>query len=70
MKNTQRKKLDAHEKRTEKTRCTREGFTLEQISDFINVAIENKSKNILAALMDYKNAHFSDFDPMESFLLD
>ena len=46
-----------------------EGFTLEQVSDFISVAIENKANTILAALMDYKT-HFSDFDPMDSFLPD
>ena len=47
-----------------------DGFTLEQVSDFINVALENKAVNLLAALMNYKNDHFADFNPMDSFLLD
>ncbi len=47
-----------------------DSFTLEQVSDFINVAIENKASNLLALLMDYKYQHFADFDPMDAFLLE
>ena len=44
--------------------------SLAQITDYINVAIENNANNVLAALMDYKNANFADFDPMDEFILD
>ena len=44
--------------------------SLAQITDYINVAIENNANNVLAALMDYKNANFADFDPMDEFVLD
>ena len=47
-----------------------DGFTLEQVSDFINVALKNKAVNLLAALMDYKNDHFAGYNPMDSFLLE
>ena len=47
-----------------------DGFTLEQVSDFINVALKNKAVNLLAALMDYKNEHFAGYNPMDSFLLE
>ena len=44
--------------------------SLAQITDYINVANENNAINVLAALMDYKNANFADFDPMDEFILD
>ena len=47
-----------------------DAFTLEQICDFISVAIESRSVNVLASLMDYKNEHFKDFDPIDKFLLE
>ena len=44
--------------------------SLAQITDYINVANENNANNVLAALMDYKNDNYSDFDPMDEFVLD
>ena len=44
-------------------------FTLAQISDFIKKANENKSVNVLAMLMEYKNNNFSDIDLMDEFTL-
>ncbi len=46
-----------------------ESFTLAQITEFINLASENKCSNVTAALLNYKNEHFSDFDPMAEFVL-
>jgi len=31
---------------------------------------ENNAVNILAQLLEYKNAHFAEFDPMDEFTLD
>ena len=45
-------------------------FTLAQITEFIKVAAENNCTNVTALLLDYKNQHFADFDPMEEFSLD
>ena len=45
-------------------------FTLAQITDFIKVATESNSTNVIAMLLDYKNKNFADFDPMEEFSLD
>ena len=47
-------------------------FTFVQIMEFIDVAIEHKSNNALAVLMDYKNQHFADYDAnvMDEFWLD
>ena len=45
-------------------------FTLAQITDFIKVATESNSTNVMAMLLDYKNKNFADFDPMEEFSLD
>ena len=49
---------------------TLDGFTLAQITEFIAAAQEANGNNVLAALMDYKNAHFADFDPMAEFTPD
>ena len=46
------------------------GFTLAQIMDFIAAAQEANATNVLAALLEYKNAHFADFDPMDEFTLE
>ena len=46
------------------------GFTLAQITEFIAAAQEANATNVLAALLEYKNAHFADFDPMEEFTLE
>ena len=46
------------------------GFTLAQIMEFIAAAQEANAVNVLAALLEYKNAAFADFDPMEEFTLE
>ena len=46
------------------------GFTLAQITEFIKIAAENSCANVMAVLLDHKNQHFTDFDPMEEFSLD
>ena len=45
-------------------------FTLAQIMEFIKTAQEANAVNVLALLLDYKNAHFADFDPMDEFTLE
>lgn len=45
-------------------------FTLAQITDFIKLASENNCTNCTAALLEYKNTHFADFDPMAEFTLE
>ncbi|MBR4444854.1 MAG: DUF4132 domain-containing protein [Solobacterium sp.] len=45
-------------------------FTLAQITEFIRLAAEANAHNVLAQLMDYKNSHFEDIDPMDEFTLD
>ena len=49
---------------------TMDDCSLAQVTDFIKVANENQANNVLAALMEYKNANFADFDPMDEFVLD
>ena len=46
------------------------GFTLAQITEFIAAAQKANAVNVLALLLDYKNANFADFDPMEEFTLE
>ena len=46
------------------------GFTLAQITEFIRIAQESSAVNVLAQLLEYKNAHFADFDPMDEFTLE
>jgi len=45
-------------------------FTLAQIADFIQLASENKCPNVTALLLDYRQKHFSNFNPMAEFTLD
>ena len=45
-------------------------FTLAQITEFVKTAQEANAVNVLALLLDYKNTHFADFDPMEEFTLE
>ena len=47
-----------------------ERFTLAQITEMIGLAQEANATNVLAALLEYKNAHFAGFDPMEEFTLE
>jgi len=46
------------------------GFTLAQITEFIKVAQEAGTVNVLALLLEYKNSYFADFDPMDEFTLE
>lgn len=45
-------------------------FTLAQLTEFIQVAQEANAINVLSLLLEYKNTHFADFDPMEEFTLE
>ncbi len=45
-------------------------FTLAQITGFIAAAQEAQAVNVLALLLEYKNAHFADFAPMDEFTLE
>ena len=45
-------------------------FTLAQISRFISAAQDAGASNLLAQLIDYKNTHFADYDPMDEFTLE
>jgi len=45
-------------------------FTLAQISEFIQLAAENKCVNVTAVLLEHKNRHFPNLDPLDSFVLD
>ncbi len=47
-----------------------DAFTLAQITEFIKTAQEANAVNVLALLLEYKNAHFADFDPMDEFTLE
>ena len=47
-----------------------ERFTLAQITEFIAAAQEAGAANVLAALLEYKNANFADYDPMDEFTLE
>ena len=45
-------------------------FTLAQITELIDAAQEANAVNVLTALLEYKNANFADFDPMDEFTLE
>ena len=45
-------------------------FTLAQVTELLNLAIENHCTNCTAALLEYKNRKFPDFDPMDVFTLE
>ena len=47
-----------------------DSFTLAQVTELINLAIEHQCTNCTAALLAYKNDHFSNFDPMDVFTLE
>ena len=47
-----------------------DSFTLAQITEFIQTAQEAKAMNVLALLLEYKNSHYADYDPMEEFTLE
>lgn len=44
--------------------------TLAQVTDYLNFSMENNCTNCSAALLEHKNAHFADFDPIAEFTLD
>ncbi len=47
-----------------------DSFTLAQVTELLNLAIENQCTNCTAALLAYKNTRFADFDPMDVFTLE
>ncbi len=47
-----------------------EGCNVAQVTEYIGVAQEAQAVNVLALLMEYKNTHFADFDPMDEFTLE
>lgn len=47
-----------------------DGATLAQIMEYTNLAIENNRTNVTAELLNYKNEHFPDFDPLAEFTLE
>jgi hypothetical protein len=44
--------------------------TFAQFSDYLRVATENNCTNVVAALLDYQNRTFGEFNPMDEFTLD
>ena len=47
-----------------------EGCNLAQVTEYISAAQEAQAVNVLALLLEYKNTHFADFDPMDEFTLE
>ena len=47
-----------------------DGFTAAQIMEYIRLASENTCPNCAAMLLEYKQAHYPDFDPMAEFTLE
>ena len=45
-------------------------FTAAQINEFISIATEANAVNVTAMLMEYKNTHYPDLDPLAQFTLD
>ena len=45
-------------------------FTAAQISEFISIATEANAVNVTAMLLEYKNTHYPDLDPLVEFTLD
>ena len=45
-------------------------LTLAQVSNFIELAAQNECTNVNAILLEYKNKHFADADPMTEFTLE
>ena len=45
-------------------------FTLAQIVEFVTIAQEEKAVNVTAALLQYRQDRYPDFDPMAEFTLD
>ena len=47
-----------------------ESFTVAQITEFVNLAVDNNATQCTAALLDYKNKHFADYGAFDAFTLD
>ena len=47
-----------------------EGCNIAQIMEYIAAAQKANAVNVLALLLEYKNKHFADFDPMDEFTLE
>ena len=47
-----------------------EGCTFAQINDYICRALESKAVNVTALLLEYKDQHFKELQPMDSFILE
>lgn len=47
-----------------------DGVSLAQVMEYLNLAIENNQPAITAELLNYKNEHFADFDPLAEFTLE
>lgn len=47
-----------------------DSFTLAQVTELLDLAIENHCVNCTAALQEYKNKHFPDLEPMDGFTLE
>ena len=46
------------------------GFTAAQVMEFIRLASENNCPNCTAMLLEYKQQHYPDIDPMAEFTLE
>lgn len=45
-------------------------FTMAQITEFIQLAVQENATNVTAVLLEYQNQNFADLDPMEQFSLE
>ena len=46
------------------------GITLAQATEWLDIAEQNQATNVTAILLDYKDKHFPDLDPMAEFTLE
>lgn len=47
-----------------------DSFSLAQVIEFIKIAQDNNSINVLTLLIDHKNTKYSEYNPMDEFTLD
>ena len=47
-----------------------DGFTMAQVAELLNLAIENSCTSCTAALLEYKNQKFPAFNPLDVFTLE
>lgn len=45
-------------------------YNAAQITDFLNTSIESKAANLTAALLNYKQEHFPEYDAFSEFTLE